>query len=95
MNLDTPPSIDEDVALVCDIGVLACATLAEEMGRRKPSWPDFKFVSEAFLDTVSTGAGMAVADIDDIAGSALAECDGLKRRAAISPGSAWRAKSSV
>ncbi len=83
INLDTPPSIEEDPPVAGVVGVPECAMLADS-GRRTPSGPEAKFVKDVFLDIVSTGAGVAVAEIEDIAGGALAECDGLRRREAIS-----------
>lgn len=83
MNRETPPSIDDDVPWARPPGVFASVVVEEDRGRRKPSWPAI-LVNDAFREIVSTGAGFTVADIEDIAGGALAECDGLNKRAVMS-----------
>lgn len=90
MNLETPPSIEED-ACVWAPGVIP--RVVEEDGvRRVPFWPAAKFESEVFRG-MSEAVGLAVADMDDIAGGAFAESDGLRIRAAIPLGSRPRVAS--
>lgn len=55
--------------------MLASVAFEDESGRREPSWVDdrFRFVREAVRETESTMVGSAVAEMDDMAGGALAE----------------------
>jgi hypothetical protein len=83
INLETPPSIEDEVALGWEPGMLAM--LAVENVRRALSWPAARLRDALLRDAGSLAAGLTIADIEDIAGGALAECDGLRRRVAISP----------
>lgn len=71
MNLDTPPSIDDEVACVWFPGVLAKAGFGEGNMRREPSWPAFRLFSEAVREmavSIAVGLAMAIADMEDMVG---------------------------
>ena len=85
MNLETPPSIEDDVAPVWPPGIWGRPRLDEENVRRAASRPLAR-VREVLREVESDG--LAIAEMEDMAGGALAECEGVRRRFAISPWSA-------
>ena len=73
MNLETPPSIEDEVAWVWGWlpGVLANLMLEVESVRRALSCPAARLREEALRDAELVG--LAMAEIEDMAGGALAE----------------------
>lgn len=72
MNRETPPSIEDDVAWVWLPDMLAPRFDVEKF-RRAPSWPEAK--KDALREAELRGDGFcsAIAEIEDMAGGALAE----------------------
>jgi hypothetical protein len=70
MNRETPPSIEEEVAVAWfPLGMLPSPMVEEEKLRRAPSAA--RLIEEALRDAESVG--LAIAEIEDMAGGALAE----------------------
>lgn len=70
---ETPPSIEDEVAWAGVPGVLAMGGFEDERGRRRPSGPVAMLVREVLREMESTAVGFTVAEMEDMAGGALAE----------------------
>ena len=77
---DTPPSMEEEVAWVGPEAWRAGVVAWEDEVGRRPSVPALRVDREVFRASASTTAGLAVAEMDDMAGGALAASEGVRRR---------------
>lgn len=74
--------MEDEVAWVWLLGMLAVARFEVEKFRRAPSLP--ARLTDEELPRWEASVDFAMAEIEDMAGGALAECDGLRMRFAIS-----------